>query len=129
MVKSGMEPEFDELPEYTDLETVFYGTLNEATVLRSALQAHGYAAFIPYENIKTTDPFVTGANALSVTVVVPVGIADEVRAVMDEMREMSEVTPEDEERASRGSRQRWLFLILLVFVLPTALIFLFNWLF
>ena len=70
------EPDTEDLPvEYTDLVPVFCGTHVEVMTLRSAIEAHGFTTFVPSENMKLMDPFVTGANALTMTLVTPAGQA------------------------------------------------------
>jgi len=129
-----MEPEFEDPTRYTDLMPVFSGSLNEATVLRSALVAQGFAAFIPAENTKTMDPFITGANALTVSVVVPAEAAEEAASVISELREKCASSPADDEEslaeetrfageAERRLRTGWIILFALV-VLLTPLGFL-----
>ena len=104
------EPAGDQ-PEYTDLEPIFFGAYVEAVTIRSTLAANGYETFIPNENIKVMDPFVTGANALDVQLLARVGEVEEIRALLDELRESA---PETEAR-STSQRTGWWIVIFLMF--------------
>lgn len=62
--------------EHTDsddyeMETVLLGSWAEVLVLQAALEDQGIQTFIPNQNIKTIDPYITGMNALDVRLQVP----------------------------------------------------------
>lgn len=98
----------DPMPTYRDLVPVFSGDYARAVLVRSALEANGIEAFIPNENIRVADPFMTGANALDVTLVVAAHRADAAAEVLaglgDHSREVARREaetggPDDHERA------------------------------
>jgi hypothetical protein len=117
-------------PEYTDLETVFEGEISEADVLRSVLEAAGFSTCLANENIKVMDPFVTGAGALSVKLRARRDEAEEVRAVIAELRAREspmEVDPADrafESASRRRVRAGWFIVIALFLGFPTVILIL-----
>ncbi len=72
---------------YRELAPVFFGSINEAKVICSVLDAHGYESFISDENIEVTDPIITGANSFDVRLLVPASDAKAVAALIEGLRE------------------------------------------
>lgn len=56
---------------------VFSGSIPEAIVMQSVLEARGIPTYVPDSNIKGIDPFITGAGCLTSTVMVPEDRAEE----------------------------------------------------
>jgi len=48
--------------------SVYSGPIGVAHTMRATLESAGFFAFIPFDNMKTLDPFSTGANALDASV-------------------------------------------------------------
>ncbi|MCU0725843.1 MAG: hypothetical protein MUE73_08660 [Planctomycetes bacterium] len=115
-------------PGYTELESVFEGEIGEATVLRASLRAAGFETVVPSENIKVTDPFVTGAGALYVSLRARRDEAEQVRAVIAELRARAaaeEDDPVDREllhRARRRIRLGWIVVLAILLGFPTVIL-------
>lgn len=73
-----------------DWTTVFSGPMSEVLILQGLLESNGIPTFIPDHNMKVIDPFVTGANALTVHLQVP-------RDQVFEARRLLAWRPESEE--------------------------------
>lgn len=84
--------------------TVYIGSLGTAKTLQATLGSAGFLTFIPQENMKTLDPFNTGANSLSVAVQVP---SDDARAALEYLEDSkSETRDEDAEDVENNDELR-----------------------
>jgi diadenosine tetraphosphate (Ap4A) HIT family hydrolase len=101
-------------PSYRDLVPVFHGSYVDVVALQAALGARGLTTFIPNENIKVSDPFITGANALEFNLMAP---EEEAVAVREAIREFRGPW-EEREPEPTPSRRGWLLVIVLMFGLP-----------
>lgn len=96
---------------YRELAPIFSGSPPQVMVVRALLESHGIESFVPDENIKIVDPFITGANPLEMALVCPADQAAEARRIIEETRDAApaetpaEERPEDLERL--GARVRW----------------------
>jgi hypothetical protein len=79
-----------------ELVSVYSGPPGVANVQRAILESAGFLAFIPGENMKTLDPFSTGANSLAVSVQVPVVDAEAARDFLASAREQELERERDE---------------------------------
>jgi len=69
----------------TKLIVVFQGSILEADVARSVLEAHGFRAFLKDEAMGTLMPWYTAAGSVGpVKVVVPESEAERARAVLEQ---------------------------------------------
>ena len=88
-------------PKQLGLASVYSGPIGVAHTLRATLESAGFLVFIPDENMKLLDPFVTGANCLEVSVQVPATDVDAVRehlasAKVEDVPEEPEPEPDTE---------------------------------
>jgi len=92
--------------------TIFHGSLAEALVLRGRLEANGVAALLCDENTKIIDPFITGADALSVDLQVSSEAASEAgRILRDRERVPGEESAQQAELRKLADRIRWASLV------------------
>jgi hypothetical protein len=104
--------------------TVYNGPMWQVLALEGKLEAEGFTTFVPDRNIKTIDPFITGAGALTIDLMVPQDSAEAARTVLarhggsealpDEDAAAPEVElPKAEQLRRLGVRIRWCTLLLL----------------
>jgi hypothetical protein len=120
-------------PEHheSNFVTIYIGSLGSAKTLQATLGSGGFLTFIPQENMKTLDPFNTGANSLSVAVQVPIGEAGAAIDYLEESKiqtrdEDAEDAGYDDELRSLATRIRWGMVIQLMALhlpLPVPLLF------
>ena len=82
--------------------TVFQGSPGAALAAQAALQSAGIPTYLPDYNLKLLDPFITGGNALAVSVQVP---SDAEAAAADIVAESAAVGPADSERGDATARE------------------------
>ena len=106
---------------------IYGGPLGIAKALQASLESAGFFAFIPGENVKTLDPFITGANSLTVSLQVPDTEAEAAREFLANPYEpIDEEDPLDRRARSIRSRILWGLLIQLwngIFPIPVPLCF------
>ncbi len=78
-------------------ETVYSGALGVAKTVQATLESAGFSTFIPQENMKTLDPFNTGANCLTVAVQVSSNDAEAVREFLENATKRALVDSDDEQ--------------------------------
>jgi hypothetical protein len=77
--------------------TVRSGSMMEMLACRGELEARGIPTFLPDENTKIFDPFITGAGSLSVELRVPRSAAQEAEVLLAENVEELDRPPRSEE--------------------------------
>ncbi len=82
--------------EYPNLTVVFHGSLSEATILRSALEASGFDTFMEDENMKVTDPVATGSSPLWVRLLARNDDAPDIEAAIGELRSGKFALPDED---------------------------------
>jgi hypothetical protein len=83
--------------------TIHAGPLWEVQLLRGQLEEEGIPAFLPDENTKRVDPFITGGFALAVSLQVPASLEARAREVLSRLREQSADAGHEGEDADDGS--------------------------
>ncbi|MCA8961559.1 MAG: DUF2007 domain-containing protein [Planctomycetes bacterium] len=86
-----MEPQAADTQGATEWTVIRTGPIAEVTVLQAVLESEGIPTFVPDQNMKVIDPFITGINAFDVRLMVP--RCDAERAV-ERLRDPSETSPE-----------------------------------
>jgi hypothetical protein len=90
-------------PVTTEWVTVYSGSRSAALVVQTALEARGIPTYLPDEQMKVIDPFITGSNPFDVRLQVPSDLVREAREVLPPPRAPSvravELRDADEARA------------------------------
>jgi hypothetical protein len=92
--------------------TVFTGSMSEVLIKQGLLESNGIPTNIPDLNIKVIDPFVTGANALSVKLQTPESLAEEAEEILAWRPDpVADAEPRRDPKLERleklGTRIRW----------------------
>ena len=91
---------------------VFQGSIPEVITLQASCEAVGIPTYVPDMSLIQADPFMRGANALALQLLVPADRLDDARAFRQDLDEQRKSDPERSPRAvdpleALGRRVRW----------------------